>query len=68
MSNNKGRYGVAVMLGAIFYWLISGRKRPFQYYESPEFESKNLRAGYLLQLAFVVLFILAAWLFLKLLS
>jgi len=45
-----GAYQFSIMAGAIFFYLLSGLKNEFSFYNSGRFKRKNLWVGYTLQL------------------
>ncbi|MDN5203148.1 hypothetical protein QQ008_17290 [Fulvivirgaceae bacterium BMA10] len=60
MSHN-GTYGVAIMIGASFYWFISGFREDYKYFASKRFERRNLWTAYFLQLFFVAIIGIIVW-------
>ncbi len=51
----NGAYQFSKMLGAIFYYLISGLKNNFDFYNSEKFNTRNIWTGYVIQLTFMAI-------------
>ena len=52
--DTSGNLGVTEMFGAIFFMIINRFKKDYNYFYQVKFQKRNIRAGYLLSILFVV--------------
>jgi Kef-type K+ transport system membrane component KefB len=62
--DNTGQLGVTEMFGAIFFMLIGGLKKDYNYYYQVKYQKRNIRIGYILSVAITLIFSYSIYLFL----
>ena len=53
--DTTGNLGVTEMFGAIFFMLIGGVKKSYNYYHQVKYQKRNIWVGYVLKIVFLLI-------------